>query len=345
MKVKTIEKLLAKKFDEWKESITDPAVKKLVDANSLITGGCIASMLANEKVNDYDVYFTNLETAEAVAKYYVRIFNEPEVSVHVVRSEHEAGSVRTPSTIDASPSANDDNNSQNKALGRRFHDWRWGRGDYEAVFPECFDRDIEKRVKIVVPSNGIKAKGETIKEFLEGANEIDCMDVANEIANEVAAVTYDPVFVSSNAITLSGGIQVIIRFFGPPAEIHENYDFLHCTNYWLSNRATGRKLVLTTEAVTCILTKELRYIGSKYPVCSVIRTRKFIARGWTITAGQYLKMLMQVSQLDLCDLETLEDQLIGVDSAYFCSVISALLEKDKDRVDANYLAQLLDRIF
>jgi hypothetical protein len=57
--------------------------------------------------------------------------------------------------------------------------------------------------------------------------------------------------------------------------------------------------VLRAEALESILTKELRYVGSRYPLCSVIRTRKFLARGWTINAGQYVKMCFQISQLDL----------------------------------------------
>ena len=62
-------------------------------------------------------------------------------------------------------------------------------------------------------------------------------------------------------------------------------------------------------------------MGSKYPLCSIIRTRKFIQRGYTINAGQYLKMAMQLNELDLKDVSVLQDQLIGVDSAYFDMVI------------------------
>lgn len=75
----------------------------------------------------------------------------------------------------------------------------------------------------------------------------------------------------------------MVRFHGDPAEIHENYDFVHCTNYWTS---WERRVTLNQQALECIMTKELRYIGSKYPVASVFRVRKFIERGWTIGAGQ-----------------------------------------------------------
>lgn len=157
---------------------------------------------------------------------------------------------------------------------------------------------------------------------------------------------YRPVYLSSNAITLSDKIQIVIRFYGEPEQIHENYDFVHCTNYWTS---ADNELVLRPEALEAILNKDLRYVGSKYPICSVIRARKFIQRGWKINAGQYLKMLFQISQLDLQDLQVLEDQLVGVDSAYFLMLIDALSAKREEdpgfKIDSAYLATIIDRIF
>lgn len=152
---------------------------------------------------------------------------------------------------------------------------------------------------------------------------------------------YRPVFMSSNAITLSNQIQLIIRFFGSPDEIHENYDFAHCTSWWSS---WDDKLVLRPEAMEALLARELRYQGSKYPLCSIIRTRKFIKRGFSINAGQYLKMCMQLSELDLTDVDVLEDQLTGVDVAYFHQVIHYLREAGKD-FNATYICELVDKIF
>jgi hypothetical protein len=108
-------------------------------------------------------------------------------------------------------------------------------------------------------------------------------------------------------------------------------------------------LILPARALEAIINKELHYIGSKYPVCSIIRTRKFISRGWTINAGQYLKMCLQVSELDLKDLKTFKDQLAGVDSAYFSQAIDQIekmKEKNPDfKVDNSYLFEVINRIF
>lgn len=93
----------------------------------------------------------------------------------------------------------------------------------------------------------------------------------------------------------------------------------------------------------------LIYQGSKYPICSVIRTRKFIQRGWRINAGQYLKMCMQISELNLKDIKVLEDQLTGVDAAYFEQLIRAtqkhMSETGSTDIDQVYLVQLIDKIF
>lgn len=153
---------------------------------------------------------------------------------------------------------------------------------------------------------------------------------------------FRPVFMSTNAITLSHRVQIVLRFYGEPEAIHENYDFVHCTNYWTS---WDDDVVLRQDALEALLARELRYVGSRYPVCSVMRLRKFIKRGWTINAGQVLKMMMQISELDLTNPKILEDQLTGVDSAYFMEVIRKLHEKDPEKVNASYLVEIIDRMF
>jgi hypothetical protein len=147
---------------------------------------------------------------------------------------------------------------------------------------------------------------------------------------------------STNAITLSHRVQIILRFYGEPDAIHENYDFVHCTNYWSS---WDNELILRQPVLESLLARELRYVGSKYPICSLIRIRKFIKRNWTINAGQVLKMAFQVSELDLNDINVLEDQLTGVDVAYFAQLIEKIREKDPEKVNAAYLIEIIDRMF
>lgn len=315
MKSKTIKSVLSKKFNHWAESITDENVKKLVMDNTIITGGAIASMLLKEDVNDFDVYFRTKETVLAVAKYYVEIFKKTAAHKHKDGKEIE---------IEV--------------------------------------REEEDRVKIYIKSAGIAGEdGEEDYQYFESRPDQEAEDYVNTVTDAITKSdeveirdindnSYRPLFISANAITLSDKIQLVLRFYGDPNTIHQHYDYIHCTNYWTSN---DNELVLKPQALEALLSRELVYVGSKYPLCSVIRTRKFIKRGWSINAGQYLKMCFQISKLDLSDINVLEDQLTGVDAAYFAQLIDAVkdhTEKEKSegkefKLEYGYLAAIIDKIF
>jgi hypothetical protein len=205
------------------------------------------------------------------------------------------------------------------------------------------------RIKVMINSDGVAQDSDTkadnaeysIKGYLEALNDGD----ATPDSSLDEKSKYKPIFLSSNAITLSDKVQIIVRFFGSPQEIHSNYDFVHVTNYWTFEEG----VVLNQTALEAIMSKELVYVGSKYPICSLVRTRKFIKRGWQINAGQYVKIAFQISKLDLTNIYVLEDQLVGVDSIYFLSFIQALKEKQmKDKgftLNQQYLTTVIDKIF
>ena len=321
MKAKTIKSVLRNKHKAWLATIQDEAVRELAKDGTIITGGAIASMLLREKVNDYDLYFRDRKTVVAVAGYYVKQFlkNPPSCFKHGGQVEIYLadGYGRQ---IDANHSAYDEKSS---------------------------------RVKVYVKSAGAASEdGTNSYQYFEAVPDPNSTDAHDYVEEAVAVVEeskekdgkpeHRPVFLTANAITLSGGIQIVTRFYGEPDVIHEKYDFVHCTNYWSSWNGV---LCLRAAALESLLARELRYVGSKYPLCSFIRTRKFVARQWTINAGQFLKMAMQLNDLDLTDMAVLEDQLTGVDAAYFMEVISALKTRDDKKVDRAYLIELIDKIF
>lgn len=320
MKSKTIKAVLQKKINEWTATIQDEDVRKLAEKNTIITGGAIASMLLKEEVKDYDVYFRNKETVMAVAQYYCDEFNKNNPnrtnSAFVLDCDN-----KEQLASEISVSSVKDGHLLNLAPGR---------------------------VKVVIKSAGVAAADDAIleKPFEDVFDALDSADQIPATELDKGVPKYVPVFLSSNAITLSNKVQIVVRFYGSPDEIHENYDFVHCTNYY---DAGSRELVLRAEALESLLAKELKYVGSKYPLCSIIRTRKFINRGYTVNAGQYLKMCMQLNELDLTDINVLEDQLVGVDSAYFNQLIRALRaasSKDENfSIDNTYVATIIDRIF
>ena len=104
-------------------------------------------------------------------------------------------------------------------------------------------------------------------------------------------------------------------------------------------------MVNNNEALESIITKQLRYQGSLYPLTSIIRMKKFIKRNWNINAGEILKIMFQISELDLKDPNVLEEQLIGVDIAYFSTLISILRQLKNDKLDSATLNEIIDKVF
>ena len=315
MNARIIKAILSKKHKDFVSSIKDEAVRKMVDQNSIITGGSIVSMLLKEKVNDFDYYFTDFETVKAVTKYYVNEFNR--LHTHKVTGK----SARPYMEIEE-----DRIRIKIQSAGII------GENTDESQYQYFENRPIEEGEEYVRTS---------IDDVLETADALD-----GEVLDDEEKEKYRPVFLTDNAITLSNKIQIVIRFHGNAEEIHSNYDFIHCTCYWTSK---DKKLILPPAALESMLTRQLYYSGSKYPVCSFIRCRKFIKKGWHINAGQMLKICMQISELDLTDIKVLEDQLTGVDTAYFIQVLDYLKKKQAEdenfHVEMPYLVSIIDKMF
>lgn len=301
MNSKNIKKHLNKKLCDWISNVDDENIKKILKENVIVTGGAIVSLLTNDTLHDYDVYFRTQDACLAVANYYVTKWNEFHSGKPVsVRFCTETGKI------------------------------------------ECFVR-----------SKGIADEEE--KRISDVAYNFESTDIEDELvgieheteeSKEKSEEKYRPRFITSNAITLTNKVQIVTRFYGEIEDIHKNYDFAHCTCAWSS---WDNELFLPQKALECIINKELYYIGSKYPLCSIIRTRKYIERGYHINAGQYVKMCMQLNELDLKDVKVLEDQLTGVDTTYFQTMVDALQkhmeETGESKVDATYAINLINKLF
>lgn len=154
-------------------------------------------------------------------------------------------------------------------------------------------------------------------------------------------MNYTPVFFSPNAISLSDKVQIVLRFHWDNVAIHKTFDFIHATNYFTFQDW----LVTNKEALESILTKQLKYQGSQYPLTSIIRIKKFVKRWWNISAWEMLKMMMQISELDLKNPDILEEQLIGVDIAYFSTLIEVLQWIPSEKHNIEYISSIIDNIF
>lgn len=294
MQIKTIEKVILNKMNEWLETITDEDLRKETKDNLLVSGGSIASMLMGADVNDYDVYIKDIDVLKKLADYYVKPFESEGVWIADGREKE-----KLMKEYDVSEKLN-----------------------YYSIALRNLKED---QIKLMFErkEGGIRLNEEKSKDELN----------------------YEPVFFSPNAISLSNDLQIVLRFWGDNKKIHETFDFVHATNYFTFE--TG--LVTNIAALESILTRTLKYQGSHYPVTSIIRAKKFIKRGFNIGAGELLKIMFQISQLDLSNPDVLEEQLIGVDVAYFEILIKALRGKfssDEDfKLNTKYFNELVDKIF
>ena len=285
IQIKTIQKTIQKKLNEWLETIKDKGLSNDVKDNLLLSGGSIASMLLNSDVNDYDIYIQDMDILLQLTEHYIKSYN---ISIL-------------------------DGRKKDQLIEEDF-------SDNENLFTITVNNLKEDQIKLYFGGDtGLAVNEEKEKEDLD----------------------YEPVFFSSNAITLSNNIQIVTRFNGNPETIHKTFDFVHTTNYFTFEDG----LVTNKKALESLLTKQLYYQGSMYPLTSIIRMKKFIKRGWNINAGEMLKIMFQISELNLKNPNVLEEQLIGVDIAYFSTLIEILRGIDSEKLTSNYINSIIDKVF
>jgi hypothetical protein len=287
-------------------------ITNIIRNNTIITGGCIPSLLTDETPNDFDIYFKNFKSLAIVTKYYIDKYNENNMNgdkydLKLIVNKNETFDIVHLS--DYSISFAENNNITTPFVKTL---------DYKYI------ENTDARLYIHIP-NGIALNfnedGAVINDN-NGKYNIKCM--------------------TSNAITLTDKIQIIIRFYG---SIYENFDFAHSTCYYDSEK---NELVLPNKALESILTKELIYLGSEYPISSLIRMRKFINKGYHINASNILKICYNINKLDISNPVILTDQLIGVDYTYFASAIKRIKDDLKNNVISEltepYMFDLLNKL-
>jgi hypothetical protein len=314
-KLQTIKNILRKKIRNWMATLPEE-LQPVAKNNTLICGGAITSLLMGETPNDYDVYFKRKSATKVFANHYVDVFNKTNnlTSVNNYRPMVEEKEIVN------------------------------------------IKGELEERIRIRNKSAGIAVEGQTAYRYFENQstdvletffdsvtqNPIECIEEIAVELHDKKKEKYRPVFLSDNAITLSDKMQLVIRFYGDVEDIHKNFDFVHCMCAYDHEKD---ELFVPQEALESILSRALIYKGSLYPVASVFRVRKFIERGWRITAGQLLKMIWQINELDLKDMETLNEQLIGVDRAYMHELMIHIKDTPQSKIDSIYIAKLIDEIF
>ena len=309
-------------MEDWLLTIDNKALRKRVSENLLVSGGCITSMLLDEKVNDYDIYIQDMDVLHDLVKYYVKPYKDA-ITIWDGRKKDELTKKNSESIFDLDE-------------GEELLSGEDGRS-------VAFRTLKDDQIKIFVNSGRGGYDVKEMKDLNDTINtSLDIFENKETKSEPDVETKYFPLYFSPNAITLSDGIQIIIRFWGDHTQIHNNFDFIHATNYFTMTD----NLVTNTRALESILAKQLYYQGSLFPITSIIRMRKFMKREWNINAGDILKILFQVSQLDLTNLDVLEEQLIGVDVVYFKNLIDDLRDFHKGKkINSEDINKIIDIVF
>lgn len=321
MQVKTIKKVITKKLEDWLKSITDKDLRRDVRENLLLTGGSICSLLQGQDVNDYDIYIQDIDVLARLAEYYTKEFGITILDGRKI-DEYRQILVNRELYIRHLPDVTDDDcDVMMEGL-----DGKQIRVTDFAQLSVAMRTMKHNQIKLYSRrAGGFPTKDQVAKKYKDLGIEIPKYEVA---------------YISPNAISLTDNVQIVTRFSGSPEEIHSTFDFIHATNYFTFKDG----LRFNEKALLSIMTKQLYYQGSQFPLTSVIRVKKFLKRNWNISAGEQLKMLYQVSELNLNNPDVLEEQLVGVDVAYFSTLVDMLREHDGD-IDSHIICELIDKVF
>jgi hypothetical protein len=129
-------------------------------------------------------------------------------------------------------------------------------------------------------------------------------------------------------------------FYGEPAWMVSSYDYQHCMGYYTG---CDRRLVVSAATRQAIITRTLCYQGSRYPMLSLMRLPKFIARGYTIDLGNLFQLVLEVAAGGLGDRGKLH-QLLGLlteKDRRFAQMLAATETLPEGPVDQATLAAIL----
>lgn len=345
-KRRTIVRVIREKVEDWLASLPEP-IRNEVRSDVIVTGGSIASLLLGEPINDFDIYLKTNRSAYILASHYCGEFNRKKAQATRGRYDGPAPFARyyIPGSenlaqvrgLSMDPNARVGVFVKSAgAAGERPEDSE----DLPAAYMDAPVADNEQGYEYFETNPD---DSDNAERFVEQISRVMSSPEGN--VPQENRVKYRPVFMSQNAITLSDKVQIVLRFTGSAQEIHKNFDFTHATCYWeYFPYDAGDGLTLPSAALEAMLSRTLHYSGSKYPICSLFRMRKFINRGWRISAGEITKMAFQISELNLTDINVLRDQLTGVDAAYFHELIKLVKEGTEagKPIDSTYIINLIE---
>ena len=276
--------------------------------NIIISGGCIPSLYLDEDVNDYDIYITDKEVLNKLITLLIEIWNKFKYAVKLtdvpqleVINNKDSNDIKIVKSGETSTSEIYSNNSSVDGLVNNV------KSIEETTF---FNEDKKDSPEWINQESYI---GKTKKNI----------EKINKFSNIESIQGIIPTYISPRAIMLNNDMHIIIHSYKNIEEIHKNFDFEHCKNYW---KYQDKKLYINLESIEAILNKQLKYTNSLYSLSSLLRAFKFVKRGWSIQPSDILKILFQIRELELSSVDDLKNHLGAMDIIY----VNRLVKKIKN---------------
>jgi len=119
---------------------------------------------------------------------------------------------------------------------------------------------------------------------------------------------YGVKLITENSINLNDKIQIIIKFCDDPINVINGFDFAHIKSYYICK---SNELVIEQNTYKLCMEKELVYTGSEYPLSTLLRVKKYLKKGWTISNPTLIHIALDIvakfgrfneqDMFDICD--------------------------------------------
>ena len=119
--------------------------------------------------------------------------------------------------------------------------------------------------------------GRAVKEYYINSYPDEIMDINTKYQE----IEVDGKLVTTNAVTLKNGIQIITKHYGAPDEVRKTFDFVHCLPYYDS---LTDNLFISEEQYRLCKNKLLKINNTKTTTAG--RTTKFTERGYKFNVLQ-----------------------------------------------------------
>lgn len=177
-------------------------------------------------------------------------------------------------------------------------------------------------------------------------NDKDCTNFIEEIKSKGFKLGFS----SNNAVSFENRNGVKIQAITNPElmgtspfEVFKNFDFTICMGAY---DFVVDDFVISSEFLNDIAQKRLNFnTGTKYPICSLIRTKKYQEKGFVIDAKNMIVLALTIKELQIDTYEDVINQILGIDTFLMYQFTEFLKESINlsDKYNFNEFINLLNQ--